>query len=352
MFEPNFDSDSVMSGYYSIYEKAAVWPWIVIGCLAAAVVVMAVLYCTFLSARNEGRFHGFAGWLYNFLNSKKLYFEPVLRIVYLTVAIFLVLYGIFTIFMGFGSFGQNLVSGLIIIVAYNVIARLVYEFLLLIVSICRNLTELNRRMGGKPVGPREARGEDWYNPFTSFVSKKPQPPMGYQQPPMGNPYQRSAAPQQQPAPQNNVPRQPAEPSAPNPGNPYQRPAAPQQQPAPQNNVPQQSAEQSAPNPVNPYQRPAAPQQQPAPQNNAPQQPAEQPAPNPVNPYQRPAAPQQQPAPQNNASQQSAEPSAPNPGNPYQRPVSTFGHAVYCGNCGKQIPSDCVICPWCGAPRNS
>lgn len=347
MFEPNFDSDSVMSGYYSLYEKAAVWPWIVIGCLAAAVVVMAVLYCTFLSARNEGRFHGFAGWLYNFLNSKKLYFEPVLRIVYLTVAIFLVLYGIFTIFMGFGSFGQNLVSGLIIIVAYNVIARLVYEFLLLIVSICRNLTELNRRMGGKPVGPREARGEDWYNPFTSFVSKKPQPPMGYQQPPMGNPYQRSAAPQQQPAPQNNVPQQPAEPSAPNPGNPYQRPAAPQQ-PAPQNNAPQQSA----PNPVNPYQRPAAPQQQPAPENNAPQQPAEQPAPNPGNPYQRPAAPQQQPTPQNNASQQSAEPSAPNPGNPYQRPVSTFGHAVYCGNCGKQIPSDCVICPWCGAPRNS
>ena len=111
MYEPNFDSDSVMSGYYSIYEKAAVWPWIVIGCLAAAVVVMAVLYCTFLSARNEGRFHGFAGWLYNFLNSKKLYFEPILRIVYLTVAIFLVLYGIFTIFMGFGSFGQNLVSG-------------------------------------------------------------------------------------------------------------------------------------------------------------------------------------------------------------------------------------------------
>ena len=153
MFEPNFDSDSVMSGYYSIYEKAAVWPWIVIGCLAAAVVVMAVLYCTFLSARNEGRFHGFAGWLYNFLNSKKLYFEPILRIVYLTVAIFLVLYGIFTIFMGFGSFGQNLVSGLIIIVAYNVVARLIYEFLLLIVSICRNLTELNRRMGGKPVGP-------------------------------------------------------------------------------------------------------------------------------------------------------------------------------------------------------
>ena len=322
MYEPNFDSD--LSGYYSLYEKAAIWPWVIIGCLAAAVVVMAVLYFTFLSARNEGRFHGFAGWLYNFLNSKKLYFEPILRIVYLTVAVFLVLYGIFTIFMGLGNFGQNLVSGLIIIVAYNVVARLIYEFLLLIVSLCRNMAELNRRMGGKPVGPREARGEDWYNPFTSFVSKKPQQPV--------NPYQRPVAPQQ-PAPQDSVPQQPV--SA--PVNPYQRPAAPQQ-PAPQDSAPQQPV--SAP--VNPYQRPVAPQQ-PAPQDNASQQPASAP----VNPYQRPVA-SQQPAPQDSVPQQPAS----NQANPYQRPVSTFGHAVYCGSCGKQIPSDCVICPWCGSPRNS
>ena len=47
-----------------------------------------VLYFTFLSKKNEGKFTGFLGWLYDFLTFKKMMIENVLKILYIIVALF------------------------------------------------------------------------------------------------------------------------------------------------------------------------------------------------------------------------------------------------------------------------
>lgn len=50
-----------------------------------------VLYFTFLSKKNEGKFTGFLGWLYDFLTFKKMMIENVLKILYIIVALFVTL---------------------------------------------------------------------------------------------------------------------------------------------------------------------------------------------------------------------------------------------------------------------
>ena len=50
-----------------------------------------VLYFTFLNSKNEGRFKGFLGWMYDFLTFRKMMLEALLRICYLILVIYVTL---------------------------------------------------------------------------------------------------------------------------------------------------------------------------------------------------------------------------------------------------------------------
>lgn len=287
-----FGAFSGIQSSYDTYQKAQAWPTISAVCLVLALIGAFVLFFTFLSARNDGKFTGFAGWLYEFLNFRKLLLEAILRIIYMVLAVYLVLVGVIYIFAGMGNFGQNLLMGLAIAIFGNVLLRLSYEFVMLLVSICKNVSDINRKLGG---GKNSNQPTPPVNPFTSFSNQnRPQPPVT-------------------PPAQNFVPQQPQV----RPGTPVQTPVAPQaQNPAPQ----QPSVRPGAPIPnatvpLNPAQAPVAPQAPVASQN----------------PAQAPTAPQTPVAPQN----------------PVQAPAAPM---VFCRNCGKQFSAESDACPHCGTLR--
>ena len=91
---------------------------------------------------NEGKYTGFLGWMYDFLTFKKLTIENVLKILYLICAIFVTLSSFATISTSFIAFLLYLVVG-------NLIVRIAYELILVRLIICRNTTEINKKLDKK-----------------------------------------------------------------------------------------------------------------------------------------------------------------------------------------------------------
>ena len=103
--------------------------------LILAIVGGILIYFLFLNKKNEGKFKGFLGWLYDFLSFKKMFLEALLKTTYLIVAIYITLSSLAIIGDSFLGFLLQLVLG-------NVIARVVYEFSLILLVICRNTTDI------------------------------------------------------------------------------------------------------------------------------------------------------------------------------------------------------------------
>ncbi len=112
--------------------------WMIIAAVIA-VIGGIVLYFTFLSKKNEGKFEGFKGWIYDFLTFKKMVIENILKIVYLILAIFITL-------SSFALISSSFIAFLLYLVIGNLVLRVIYELSLVILIICRNTTEINKKM--------------------------------------------------------------------------------------------------------------------------------------------------------------------------------------------------------------
>ena len=108
--------------------------WIILSVILA-IAGGILVYFLFLSKKNEGKFTGFLGWLYDFLSFKKMFLEVLLKVTYLVVAIYITL-------SSFALIGTSFLGFLLQLVLGNVIARVVYEFSLILLVICRNTTEI------------------------------------------------------------------------------------------------------------------------------------------------------------------------------------------------------------------
>lgn len=115
--------------------------WMIVS-IVIAVIGAIVLYFTFLSKKNEGKFTGFLGWMYDFLSFKKMVIENILKIIYLMVAMFITLSSFALISTSFLSFLCYLVIG-------NIVTRVIYELFLVTLIICKNTTEINKKMSAK-----------------------------------------------------------------------------------------------------------------------------------------------------------------------------------------------------------
>lgn len=297
----------VTNDYYAIQE-AAMWATFI--CALIAVVGAILVYVFFLTPQNRGRFTGFLGWLYDFLNFRKMFGDILIRILYVCTAIYLTISGVCS----------SIIAGnLIYVVQYtiigNVIARLVYELLMVLISLCRNVADINRKMGGTPVPPSVP------------VSPVPQDPAAAQPAAPAQPFQR-------PEPVKPAESQPAAPAQ-----PFQRPE-PVKPVEPQPAAPAQPFQR--PEPVKPAEpqpaAPAQPFQRPEPVKPAEPQPAA-----PAQPFQRPEPPKMQ----------TVKPDIPVE-SPFQRPAANNAPEAaqqadtkFCRNCGKRIAADAADCPFCG-----
>ena len=100
------------------------------------------IFLSFIKKDNEGKYTGFLGWMYDFLTFKKLTIENVLKILYLICAIFVTLSSFATISTSFIAFLLYLVVG-------NLVVRIAYELILVRLIICRNTTEINKKLDKK-----------------------------------------------------------------------------------------------------------------------------------------------------------------------------------------------------------
>lgn len=107
-----------------------------------AIAATVCLFVVFLNKNNEKKFSGFLGWLYNFLNFKVFTIELILKVTYVCLAIYLTL-------SSFALIGTSFMAFLICIIGGNIALRVTYELLMLLVSICTNVSEINKKLKSK-----------------------------------------------------------------------------------------------------------------------------------------------------------------------------------------------------------
>lgn len=128
-------------GYGSVNSMDGMITWLIISAVIAVLGGL-ILYFTFLSKKNDGRFKGFWGWTYEFLHFKKFTIEAILKITYLISMLFITLGSFSLIGTSFAAFIAMLLLG-------NLALRISYEFLLVLLVICRNTTEINNKLNKK-----------------------------------------------------------------------------------------------------------------------------------------------------------------------------------------------------------
>ena len=169
-----------------------------------SIVIGLVLFFTFLDKKNEYKYTGFVKWLYDFLSFRKLMIDSILKILYLVLACFITLGGIILMIYSF-------LPGLFLLVAGNVFLRLGYEFMMLLIIICRNTSELNRKLGGNQAsskfvsnpGNSGSGNSSQANVYAAPQTDSRQGQMTSQQPHQNAPQQSQSAPQ----PSQEVPQQ-------------------------------------------------------------------------------------------------------------------------------------------------
>ena len=125
-----------------------------------------VLLFVFLPARNRGRYTGGAKWLYDFLNFNKYWLSSIIKVFYIAATVVCVLGGFICLFI-------VPLMGLIMIVSAIGI-RLIYELIMVLLSIRENTAQLNdtmlRMAGGAP-----AQNQGYAPQAAPYVPSAPAP---------------------------------------------------------------------------------------------------------------------------------------------------------------------------------
>ena len=110
--------------------------------LIISLIAAVLIFFLFLSKKNEGKFTGFLGWMYDFLTFKKLAVEAILKILYITLALYITIMSFSVISLSFGTFLGMLIGG-------NILIRVLYELALVLLIVCRNTSEINAKLTKK-----------------------------------------------------------------------------------------------------------------------------------------------------------------------------------------------------------
>lgn len=115
--------------------------WSIIS-IVIAIIGGIFIYYTVLTKDNEKKCTGFMKWLFNFATFKKLILEDIIKVLYIIVALYITLSSFGLISSGFALFLAQLIFG-------NILARIIFEFSLLMITICKNTTEINEKLSLK-----------------------------------------------------------------------------------------------------------------------------------------------------------------------------------------------------------
>ena len=132
----SFDMYDTIDKGFSQAESSLTWMAIA---LLLAIIGGILIYFFFLKKENENKYTGFVKYLYEFLSFKKMWLETILKVSYLILAIYITLTSFELISTSFMAFVLTLVFG-------NIILRVIYGLSLVLLTICRNTTEINKKL--------------------------------------------------------------------------------------------------------------------------------------------------------------------------------------------------------------
>ena len=174
-----------MPSFYSVFLTV----------LAALVIVAGGLALYFLFVRKPNHYQGAAARLHDALSFRTFYTEKLLRALYCITVVAILVSSVVLLF-------SNFFGALLVFISGNLIARIVYEFALLLLVLCRNAQEINRKMGPLPEEPAAPQ-----TPPQGTVP--PSQPQGAQAGPVPpQPPQNPAAPQGNVPPRQEPPQPP------------------------------------------------------------------------------------------------------------------------------------------------
>ena len=108
--------------------------------IAAVLAVIGGIVIYFLFVRTDKKEDNkYLAWFKDFADFKKMLIEPILKVTYLILAIFITLYS-------FGLIGVSFVAFLLTLTLGNILLRLAYETTLILLMIWKNTTEINKKM--------------------------------------------------------------------------------------------------------------------------------------------------------------------------------------------------------------
>lgn len=131
----NFDYDYLGSSNYGSLSSYGTWSIIA---AVLAVVGGFLVYYLFIKP-NKKMPNKFLTWLKDFSDFKTMVIEPILKISYLMLAIFITLNSFSLISVSFLAFILTLVFS-------NLILRIIYESTLILLMIWKNTSEINKKM--------------------------------------------------------------------------------------------------------------------------------------------------------------------------------------------------------------
>lgn len=128
---------------------SAVWTFFII---SVAIAAIACVYVLVLPERKYAKLPRFFKWLADFFNGKKLWLESALKLIYIAITIFYIVYASFSaIYLLFSGYPSGFFSMIITGVVSVVIVRLFYEGISLGILLVKNVIQINNRLRDKEV---------------------------------------------------------------------------------------------------------------------------------------------------------------------------------------------------------
>lgn len=135
----------MMKGYYYGYSTPMMnyVDSAIVTAIAATVaaVIGVILYFTFFSRKNEDRFHGLKGKVYNLMTFNRFYAEDLLKLLYIVLTCAVTVAGISNVILG------SFLSGAALIIVANLALRLAFELVMMFIMFCRKTVSMDRKLG-------------------------------------------------------------------------------------------------------------------------------------------------------------------------------------------------------------
>lgn len=129
--------------------------WVIISILLA-VIGGVFLFTNYFGKDKEGTYTGYKKKIYDFINFKITIIEPIFRVLYLIAAIAITLASFSYITTNFFEFIGTLVFG-------NILARLTFELLLLVLKLFKDVSEIKDSLKKQNIKPTLIKKEDKKN---------------------------------------------------------------------------------------------------------------------------------------------------------------------------------------------